>query len=50
MAFVTNNHVLTQFTKIPEKDKEGRIIKGQVDNMFKKNKTVVFCTSGVIKP
>ena len=50
MAFVTNSHVLTQFTKMPEKDDKGRIINGEVDKRFKKNKTVVFGTSGVIRP
>ena len=26
MAFVSNNHVLTQFKKVPEKDDQGKII------------------------
>lgn len=51
MAFVTNSHVLTQFAKVPDKDEEGRVLKGFCARSGKRNKkTVVFCASGEIKP
>jgi hypothetical protein len=52
MAFVSNDHVLTQFKKVPEKDKEGKIISlSELDKPNKKSKkTIVFEANGMIKP
>ena len=53
MAFVSNDHVLTQFKKVPEKDEEGKIISclSELDKSNKKNKkTIVFEANGMIKP
>ena len=52
MAFVSNDHVLTQFKKVPEKDEEGKIISlSELDKSNKKSKkTIVFEANGMIKP
>ena len=52
MAFVSNDHVLTQFKKVPEKDEEGKIISlSELDKSNKKSKkTIVFESNGMIKP
>ena len=52
MAFVSNDHVLTQFKKVPEKDSEGKILDiSDLDKANKKSKkTIVFEANGMIKP
>ena len=51
MSFVTNDHVLTQFKKIPKKDEENRILetsKGSIE--INRKKTIVFGSNGMIQP
>ena len=52
VAFVTNEHTLTQFKKLPELDDKGRItsVTKSKNTANAKAKTIVFKTSGVIVP
>ena len=54
MAFVSNDHVLTQFKKVPDKDDEGKILGlSELDSVRKNTKckkTIVFEANGMIKP
>ena len=51
MAFVSNDHIMTQFNKVPEKDDNNRIKASLNDKKFKQSKkTIVFGPNGLIKP
>ena len=49
MAFVSNDHIMTQFNKVPEKDDNMRIKASLDDKKFKQGKkTIVFGPNGLI--